>query len=185
MEDILVSNAELLNDHSAILEKLSKRVEGDNKNLTSRLGKLENENKLVLDQVKSESRDQIDIMEAKLEDSIDHVNKLAQNELKRLSDRTSAIVEENMEKTALCIQKLAFVRYNAFDYLTNDLSYSLALLNDFNDGVIITSIFGREQSSTYIKEIKKGKSSSKLSEHEIQALKKAINNQSSLSNDDK
>lgn len=180
IEDLLVGNAKLIDEHSEILEDLVKKLDTDNKSISSRLDKIEDTSILALEKISKDSLEYRKNIDNKIDSSIENINQLAKNEIEKLDDRTGKILEENMERTALCIQKLAFVKYNAFDYLTNELSYSLALLNDFNDGIIITSIFGREQSSIYIKEVKKGKSTSKLSEHELQALKRAINKETNL-----
>ena len=66
------------------------------------------------------------------------------------------------------------MNYDAFEYLTNKLSYSLCLLDANDNGLIITSIFGREQSTNYIKIITNAKCSEKLSDEENEALKKAL-----------
>ena len=75
---------------------------------------------------------------------------------------------------AISLQKIGLVNYGAFEYLTNKLSYSLCLLDANDNGLIITSIFGREQSTSYIKIITNAKCSEKLSEEENEALKKAL-----------
>ncbi|EJO5348123.1 DUF4446 family protein [Clostridium botulinum] len=75
-----------------------------------------------------------------------------------------------------CIQKVAIVRYRAFDDVGSDLSYSIAFLDNDNSGVILTSIFGRNESTTYAKPIDKGISRYDLSDEEKQALENCINN---------
>ena len=75
-----------------------------------------------------------------------------------------------------CIQKTAIMRYQAFDDVGADLSYSIALLDDHNDGVIITGIYGRNESTSYAKPIDNGISRYDLSEEEEDVLMKAINN---------
>ncbi|MBN3348432.1 hypothetical protein CF050_16530 [Clostridium botulinum] len=75
-----------------------------------------------------------------------------------------------------CIQKVAIVRYRAFDDVGSDLSYSIAFLDNDNSGVILTSIFGRNESTTYAKPIDKGISRYDLSDEEKQVLENCINN---------
>ncbi|NFP58915.1 DUF4446 family protein, partial [Clostridium botulinum] len=74
------------------------------------------------------------------------------------------------------IQKVAIVRYRAFDDVGSDLSYSIAFLDNDNSGVILTSIFGRNESTTYAKPIDKGISRYDLSDEEKQVLENCINN---------
>ncbi|NCU43320.1 DUF4446 family protein [Candidatus Falkowbacteria bacterium] len=71
-----------------------------------------------------------------------------------------------------CVQKVGVVRFNAFEDTGSDLSYSVALLNENNDGVVLSSIFGRDENRCYAKPIKEGKSEYPLSKEELQALKK-------------
>nr|WP_255298431.1 DUF4446 family protein [Brevibacillus dissolubilis] len=68
---------------------------------------------------------------------------------------------------------LSVVRYNAFGDTGSDLSFSLALLDDHQNGVVITSIYGREESRTYAKPIESGKSPYNLSDEELMVMKKA------------
>jgi len=63
------------------------------------------------------------------------------------------------------------VRYNPFDDMGSDLSFSLALLDAYSNGVVITCLFGRQSSSTYSKSITNGKSTYQLSAEEIESIK--------------
>lgn len=73
-----------------------------------------------------------------------------------------------------CVQKVGLVRFNAFDDTGSDLSYSLALLDGNNNGVVLTSLFTRDSSTTYGKPIIAGKSRYPLSAEEIKAIDNAI-----------
>ena len=72
------------------------------------------------------------------------------------------------------LQKVGVVRFNAFNDTGSDLSFAVALLDSRGDGVVISTIFGRDESRTYAKPVQKGVSSYHLSEEEKQALKKAM-----------
>lgn len=81
---------------------------------------------------------------------------------------------ENLEdRLQFCLQRIGIIRYNAFNDMGSDLSFSLALLDDKLDGFIITSIFGRDDSKIYGKPIVKGESTYPLSVEEMQALDRA------------
>lgn len=73
-----------------------------------------------------------------------------------------------------CIQKVGIVRYNAFKDTGSDLSFTLALLDENNDGVVLNGIYSREMSNIYAKPVEKGKSTYTVSEEEAQAIQKAI-----------
>lgn len=60
------------------------------------------------------------------------------------------------EQSDRCIQKCNIIRYNAFSDTGSDLSYSIALLDNYNSGVIISSIYGRNESVTYAKPVDNG-----------------------------
>lgn len=73
-----------------------------------------------------------------------------------------------------CFQKCNIIRYNAFSNTGSDLSYSIALLDNFNDGFIITGIYGRNESVTYAKPISKGTSKYPLSVEEEIVLNRSL-----------
>lgn len=77
-------------------------------------------------------------------------------------------------KLAFAVQKVGFVRYNAFGEMGSELSFSIAFLDDFLNGFVLTSIYGRENSICYAKPIKNGKSIYPLSAEEIQSIDRAI-----------
>lgn len=73
-----------------------------------------------------------------------------------------------------CIQKVSIVRYRAFEDVGSDLSFSIALLDENNDGVIVTGIYGRNESTTYAKPVDRGISRYDLSQEEQQVLQDCI-----------
>ncbi|MFL0250109.1 DUF4446 family protein [Clostridium neuense] len=93
------------------------------------------------------------------------------DEVKEESNEVREIYKNIDERVKKSIQKVAIVRYKAFDNVGSDLSFSLALLDDNDDGVIVTSIYGRDESFTYAKPINKGLSRYDLSEEEKAVLK--------------
>ena len=73
-----------------------------------------------------------------------------------------------------CINKIGLVKYDAFDNLAGNLSFSLALLNQDNSGVVLNTLHSRDGCYTYAKEIIKGESYINLSEEEKEAIRKAM-----------
>ena len=67
-------------------------------------------------------------------------------------------------------QKVGLVKYDAFHEMGGKLSFSLALLNETNDGFVLNAVHSREGCYTYIKEIVGGKSIIVLAEEEQEAL---------------
>jgi hypothetical protein len=68
------------------------------------------------------------------------------------------------------LQHLAVVRYDAFGDMGGRMSWSVALLDDNGDGVVLTSINSRNDARSYAKEITAFQSEVKLSPEEEEAL---------------
>ncbi|EPY08541.1 hypothetical protein AZ66_24560 [Paenibacillus sp. E194] len=83
----------------------------------------------------------------------------------------------DMEQTKKALKKMkshvGIQRYNAFAERGSDLSFSIAWLNEEQDGVVITGIHGRDHSYVYAKPIENGQSSYSLSPEEKQAMELA------------
>jgi hypothetical protein len=68
------------------------------------------------------------------------------------------------------LRHLAVVRYDAFGDMGGHLSWSLALLDDRGNGVVLTSIHGRSEARTYAKNISSWTSDQQLSPEETEAV---------------
>ena len=80
-------------------------------------------------------------------------------------------LDNDFEKS---IQKVGIVRYNAYKDTGSDLSFTLAMLDENNKGVVLNGIYSRETSNIYAKPVENGKSSYILSEEEQEAIRRAI-----------
>jgi len=99
-------------------------------------------------------------------------------------EKTEMIIEKNKEMEAHlneldrnilnCIQKVGIIRYNAFDDVGSDLSYTLAMLDGNDNGAVITSLYSRDSSITYGKPIVGGKSKYQLTAEEVKAINIAV-----------
>ena len=68
------------------------------------------------------------------------------------------------------LRHLAVVRYDAFGEMGGHLSWSMALLDDHGNGVVLTSINGRNESRSYAKNVREFAGDAKLSPEEIEAI---------------
>lgn len=68
------------------------------------------------------------------------------------------------------LRHLAVVRYDAFGDMGGHLSWSLALLDDGGNGVVITSIHGRSDARTYAKNVTGWSCDTQLSSEEAEAI---------------
>lgn len=77
------------------------------------------------------------------------------------------------DTTMGAISNIAIVHFDAFEGQTNGLSFSLCLLDNFHNGIILTNLYANEGSTIYAKEIVNGSSEKDLSINELEALNKA------------
>jgi hypothetical protein len=73
-------------------------------------------------------------------------------------------------ETAEALRHLAVVRYDAFGDMGGHLSWSVALLDDGGNGILLTSIHGRSEARTYAKSIASWSCEQPMSSEEDEAL---------------
>jgi len=96
-------------------------------------------------------------------------------ETRKISEEAK-ITSDNLEaKTIKNLQKLGFVRYDAYEEGNNELSFSLAILDAKDDGILVNNIYTRNGSNIYAKQIKEGAYEGNLSKEEEKALQNAKN----------
>ncbi len=91
------------------------------------------------------------------------------SEIIELFRKTKLLEEEGR----LHVQKIGLIRFNPFQEMGGDHSFSLALLDGKDTGVVVTGLHTRERTRVYMKAIKGGKCEFELSEEERKALTKA------------
>ena len=101
---------------------------------------------------------------------------------RRLSRRNPANVPADLEglrgevqalrvEASDALRHLAVVRYDAFGDMGGHLSWSMALLDDGGNGVVLTSIHGRSEARTYAKNIATWSCDQAMSPEEEEAVK--------------
>jgi hypothetical protein len=91
-------------------------------------------------------------------------------DLKNLSEKLNKETEENKRH----FQHLGFKRYNPFTDTGGDQSFSVVLIDDFGDGIMISSLHSRENTRLYAKKIDGGKVVGQaLSSEEQEVIKQA------------
>lgn len=83
-------------------------------------------------------------------------------------------IDTIFKKMKFDFQKYGLVKYDAFQEMGGKLSFSLALLNEKNDGFVLNAVHSRDGCYTYVKEIIDGHSIISLAEEEQQALEQAL-----------
>jgi len=93
---------------------------------------------------------------------------------KSISEKTDSAlisrIEELEAKSLKGYSKTGMVNFDAFDDVKGSLSFALTLLNENNDGFILTSLYGHNSCNTYIRVIVNGATATKLLDEEIESL---------------
>ncbi len=108
---------------------------------------------------------------------LEHVITTRFKEMDKIKRYIKKIHKEHKEirlRADSCICKTGVVKYDAFDDLSGNLSFSIALLDRDNNGLVLSSMHTKEGCFTYAKEIIKGKSYINLSDEEKEAIGKAL-----------
>lgn len=79
----------------------------------------------------------------------------------------------NTDAIRKSLRRLGLVRYDAFPNIGGRQSFSLALLDDADCGLLLTSLVSRQDTRLYAKPIARGQSASPLSDEEREAVRRA------------
>ena len=94
--------------------------------------------------------------------------------LKNSNDKNKKDIRTLYKKAEKAYQKMGLVKYDAFNQMGGQLSFSLALLDENNNGFILNSVHSTEGCYSYTKEIKNGECAIALGTEEAEALAIAI-----------
>jgi hypothetical protein len=107
-----------------------------------------------------------------IEESIVHL-KNNQKEVEKFTSEMEKYLTDVEKRLQKSVQAVETIRFNAFDGVGANQSFATALINQHGDGVIFSSLYGRERTSVFSKPLKNHTSEHGLSEEEKQAVKKA------------
>lgn len=94
--------------------------------------------------------------------------------LKNSTDKNKKDIRTLYKKMESTYQKCGIVKYDAFQQMGGKLSFSLALLNEKNDGFIMNSVHSTDGCYSYTKIVKDGNCNISLGDEEKQALNIAM-----------
>ncbi len=94
--------------------------------------------------------------------------------LKSCADRNKKDIRTLYKKMERTICKVGLIKYDAFQQMGGQLSFSLALLDEHNDGFIINSVHGTDGCYSYTKAITGGVCKLALGKEEEKALAMAL-----------
>lgn len=101
----------------------------------------------------------------------DHTTEIKALVEKGVEDRE--LLEVLQKKFTKSIQGIGIVRFNPFHESGGSHSFAIAMIDENDDGVIISTLYSRERTNVFAKPIKNGSSEIELSGEEAEALKQA------------
>lgn len=116
-----------------------------------------------------------------LEGTLREIHKEVQNVNKEVAENRQRM-REMATTLDTAIRGVGVMRFNAFQDTGSDLSFAVAYLDAKKNGVVISSIYGREESRTYAKPLVEGLSQYQLSTEEEEAIMRAVSSLQSVSN---
>ena len=93
--------------------------------------------------------------------------------LRKAKENTEKEITEINTKLKKSIRGLEIIRFNPFPDQGSNQSFAISMLNEENDGLVLSSLYSRERMSVFAKPIKSGKSEYELTTEEKEALEKA------------
>ena len=90
--------------------------------------------------------------------------------MKNSTEKNKKDIRNLYKQIEAAYQKMGLVKYDAFDQMGGQLSFSLALLDENDNGFILNSVHSAEGCYSYTKEIKNGVSAISLGTEEAEAL---------------
>ena len=114
-------------------------------------------------------------LELQLTEYLDEVR-----DIKAKNDGMFEDIEDIKKVLKTSIQKIGIVKYNTVEDIGGELSYAVALLDQNDSGIVLNSLYYRDGSYTYAKQIVAGDCILPLSEEENQAIKAARDNISNI-----
>ncbi|MCX6346261.1 MAG: DUF4446 family protein [Armatimonadetes bacterium] len=108
-------------------------------------------------------------------DLVDSITGLS-NAVQVVQDKINEISirqDEQGRTLDLCVKRVGLVKFDAFEDVGGEQSFAVAFMDSHDNGVILSSLYGRQDSRTYIKGITNGAGERELSEDEQRALKAA------------
>ena len=95
------------------------------------------------------------------------------DDLHRAVDEVAAALSRVDRRIDGSVAKTSVVRYDAFEG-TGQQSATLALLDSWRTGVVVSAIQGRDYARIYIKELEQGRAPVALSPEELEAVERAM-----------
>lgn len=94
--------------------------------------------------------------------------------IKLSTEKNERDIQKLYQKMERAYQKIGIVKYDAFNQMGGQLSFSLALLDEKDNGFVLNSVHSTEGCYSYTKEIKNGECEISLGDEERKAVEMAV-----------
>lgn len=174
-----IANANILvNDMQKVTDRLNEDYGNTAKNIDDKIDSEINEVKNVFTQLYDSLNNKFGSEISNLDNKFTGKLRIQQEEMKADMAKVEEDIKRSMnllnDQLSFAIQKVGFNKYDAFENQTGKLSFTIVLLDRFSNGVMITSINGREDNYNYSKAIKNGDAEFEISPEEKVALDMAL-----------
>lgn len=156
--------------------KLNARISSADEKINARVSSIDAKFTNEIDKINSDRQANYKKIEERHEFDVSNLKKLDQENYNKLVDFINKQDKSLDDNLALAIQQVSLYKYNALHNQTGDLSFTMVLLDRMKNGIMLTSINGRDASYTYSKEIVNGKCVVDISPEEEKALNMVLKN---------
>ena len=111
-----------------------------------------------------------------LSEAFDKLDAVTAEYESRSQDELLRAIERLTNESRSSVRKMSAVHFDAYDDVSGEQSFALALLDASNNGFIITSLYGHNSCNTYLRTITGGRCEKHLLDEEQRALANAIAN---------
>lgn len=185
LEEILRAHATDIENTNILVSDMKKVTHQLNKNYVNTEHNINNRIESEIGEVKGRFTELYENLNNKLLEEISNLDNKFSSKLHSQHEEIKldvAKVEEGVKRNinllndqlSFAIQKVGFNKYDAFENQTGNLSFTIVLLDKYSNGIMITSINGREDNYNYSKVIKNGESEYEISPEEQVALDMAL-----------
>lgn len=172
--DLNKVNSDLTNMNKNLESNLNTKMSNLDKKYNDKTNNLDSKYTSEVDKINETAKTNYKKLNEKLEYDVENLKQLDQenyNKLLEIVNKEDKAIDDNL---AFAIQQVSLYKYNALSNQSGDLSFTMVLLDRMKNGVMLTSINGRDASYTYSKEIKNGKALVDISPEEEKALRMVV-----------
>lgn len=166
------------NQFNASDERLVAELRSVRGETNEHLSRLEQQTTSEMSRIERESGERMSAFENETRGQMEDLDQRSNERITKFQDQTTEFLRSESaklrEQLSLAISNIYLYRYNAFEDVVGETSFSAVLLDEHKNGLILTSIYARQNTTTFAKEVRSGEPVQKLSPEETKALREAM-----------